>query len=93
MSEYRLFETDEFHRSLTKLSPHDVNFVREKLRAHVYPQLRQTPFFGPNIKKLKGYQSKTWRYRIGRFRIFFTVDESEHIVFILTVDHRKDAYR
>ena len=93
MSEYRVFETEEFRKSLGKLSASDADFLRKKLTAHVYPQLRQAPYFGPNIKKLQGYRPETWRYRIGRFRIFFFVDEPERIVFLLTVDHRKDAYR
>ncbi|MFZ2655205.1 MAG: type II toxin-antitoxin system RelE/ParE family toxin [Victivallales bacterium] len=36
---------------------------------------------------------KTWRYRIGKYRFFFQVDSSEKIVFFLTVEKRKDAYR
>jgi mRNA interferase RelE/StbE len=93
LSEYRIFETDEFRRSLSKLSGSDVDFLRKKLLSHVYPQLRRAPYFGPNIRKLRGYDPETWRYRIGRFRVFFLVDEDEEIVFILTMDPRKDAYR
>lgn len=93
LSEYRIFETDEYQRSLNKLSAVDSDFVRNKLISLAYPQLRKTPFFGPNIKKLQGYSPETWRYRIGRFRVFFQVVNPEHIVFILTVDHRKNAYR
>ena len=54
--------------------------------------MRQGPFFGPNIRKLRGYAPATWRYRIGLYRIFYSVDESERIVFMLTVDDRKVAY-
>ncbi|MCX7014685.1 MAG: type II toxin-antitoxin system RelE/ParE family toxin [Candidatus Sumerlaeota bacterium] len=93
MSEYRVFETEEFRRSLGKLAASDADFLRTKLVAHVYPRLRQTPYFGPNIRKLHGYRPETWRYRIGRFRVFCVVEEQERVVFILTVDHRKDAYR
>jgi mRNA interferase RelE/StbE len=93
LSEYRIFETQEFRKRLAKVSPSDLEFIRNKLHTHTYPQLRQTPYFGPNIKKLQGYKPELWRYRIGRFRIFYLVDESRHIVFMLTLDDRKDAYR
>ena len=93
MSEYRIFETDEFRKSLTKLDSREAEYLRKKLRSHVYAQLRQMPFFGPNIKKLQGYDPETWRYRIGRFRVFYLVQEKDRIVFLLTVDRRKDAYR
>jgi mRNA interferase RelE/StbE len=36
-----------------------------KLRELVYRELRKRPQFGPNIKKLKGWQPETWRYRTG----------------------------
>jgi mRNA interferase RelE/StbE len=68
-------------------------FLQGKLRTYVYPRLRKNPFVGPNIKKLKGYTPDTWRYRIGDFRVFFLVDQAERVVFILSVDGRKDAYR
>ena len=59
----------------------------------VYPLIREEPFWGNNIKKLQGYSPDTWRYRIGKFRIFYIVDQDEKIIYILSVDHRKDAYR
>jgi mRNA interferase RelE/StbE len=93
LSEFRIFETEEFHKRLKKLSSRDAGFLRRKLDSFVYPQLRAEPFWGNNIKKLQGYTPETWRYRFGRFRIFHVVDQEEHIVYILTVDDRKDAYR
>ena len=91
LPEFRVFETDEFKKALVRLGP--PRFLPRKLETYVYPQLRQGPFFGPNIRKLQGYTPATWRYRIGPYRIFYSVDEDERIVFMLTVDDRKDAYR
>ena len=93
MSDYRIFETEEFLRSLDRLPEADACFLRAKLTSLAYPQLRQMPFFGPNVRKLRGYSPETWRYRVGRYRVFFCVDDTEKIVFILSVDKRKDAYR
>jgi len=92
-SDFRLFETDEFEKRLGQLPLVEARFIRRKLAEYVYPQLRSDPFFGLNIKKLKGYQPETWRYRIGRFRIFFIIDQPERIVSILSVDNRRDAYK
>jgi mRNA interferase RelE/StbE len=92
-SEFRIFETDEFVKSLKKLPRKDSGFLQRKLQEYVYPQLRKNPFLGPNIKKLKGYTPDTWRYRIADFRLFFFVDQADRIVFLLSVDDRKDAYR
>ncbi len=90
-SEGRVFETDEFKKSLARLGP--PRFLRKKLDAYVYPQLRHGPYFGPNIRKLQGYAPATWRYRIGPYRVFYSLDENEKVVCILTIDDRKDAYR
>ena len=91
MSDFRIFETEEFAKSMKKLSSRDSAFVRKKLGDFAYPQLKVEPFWGNNVKRLKGYSPDTWRYRIGKFRVFYAVDQTEKIIFILTVDDRKDA--
>ena len=93
LSEFRIFETEEFLRKLKKLSARDITFLRKKLDSFVYPQLKAAPFWGNNIKKLKGYSPNTWRYRIGKFRLFYIVDQEEQVIYILTIDDRKDAYK
>ena len=89
--EFRLFETDVFQKALARLRP--ALALREKLGGYVYPQLRRNPYFGPNIRKLRAYTPPTWRYRIGSYRVFYAIDADERIVFLLTIDDRKDAYR
>ncbi len=93
MDNYRIFETKEFSRKLERLTPSDSQFIRKKLQNYVYTQLREEPAFGKNIRKLRGYTPETWRYRIGKFRIFYSIDDKDRIVFILTIDQRKDAYK
>lgn len=93
LPEFRVFETEELKRRIARLPRPVAGFIENKLRSYVYPQLRADPYSGPNIRKLRGYAPDTWRYRIGRFRVFHTVDEEERIVFVPTLDDRKDAYR
>lgn len=93
MSDLRIFETDEFLKQIRKLSSQNSAFLQKKLKDYVYPQLKKQPFWGRNIKKLQGYSSPIWRYRIGKFRLFYVIDKEQRIISILTVDLRKDAYR
>jgi len=93
LPEYRIFETAEFLKKMEKLPRGESDLIRHKVDDYVYPQLRREPFFGPNVRKLRGYSPDTWRYRIGRFRLFYGVDEEERVVLILTVSLRRDAYR
>ena len=66
--------------------------LKSKLRGYIYVSLKQQPYFGKNIKKLMDYAPQTWRYRIGDFRIFYTIDASKKIISMLTISNRKDAY-
>ena len=51
--DYRIFETEEFTKKLNKLSPKDKSFIQNKLTTFVYPQIKQSPWFGNNLKKSK----------------------------------------
>jgi mRNA interferase RelE/StbE len=93
LSKFRIFKTSEFQKALARLPAAQSAFLENKLNAHVYPQFRQQPYFGPNIKKLRGYSPETWRYRLGRYRLFYLVDGDERIIYLLTLDDRKDAHR
>ena len=90
LHKYRVFETNEFINCLEKLPKREKDQVEKKLLNYVYPQIKNEPHFGINIKKLYGYYPDTWRYRIGHYRIFYTIDET--IVNIISIENRKDAY-
>jgi mRNA interferase RelE/StbE len=92
LADYRIFETEQFGRDLRGIARSGQPQVERKLREVVYPQLRKRPHFGPSIKKLRGWQPETWRYRIGSWRLFFEIDEDEHIVFMIAASHRSSAY-
>jgi mRNA interferase RelE/StbE len=89
---YRVFETHVFIEDLGAIPEPLRSRIREKLSSYVYPQLKTLPYYGPNIKKLRDWKPETWRYRIGAWRLFYEIHESEKIVYLLTVSPRKDAY-
>ncbi|MCX6150531.1 MAG: type II toxin-antitoxin system RelE/ParE family toxin [Ignavibacteriales bacterium] len=92
MSNYQIFETDEFLKKIKKITNRDQIFIERKLLQYIYPQLKEEPHYGNNIKKLMDYKPETWRYRIGKYRLFYVIDENEKTVYILSIDLRKDAY-
>lgn len=93
MGKFRIFETDQFLQELSQDFKGQGERIAKKLREYIYPQLRDNPHFGKNIKKLKNYQPETWRYRIGSCRFFYGIDTKENIIYMLAVDSRKDSYR
>ncbi len=92
MDNFKIFETDQFLEDLGQDFSGQKERIKRKLATYVYPQLKQNPYFGKHIKKLINYTPETWRYRIGDYRFFYTIDESKKIVSMLTVDHRGSAY-
>ncbi len=92
MAKFKIFETSQFLTDVDKDFSGQKKRIRAKLESYVYPQLRENPYFGKNIKKLKNYTPQTWRYRIGDYRFFYTIDAKAQTVSLLTIDHRGEAY-
>ena len=92
MANFRIFETNQFLSDIEKDFSGQQKRIKKKLVTYVYPQLRQEPYFGKNIKKLTNYEPETWRYRIGDYRFFYEIDEQKKTVFMIAVDVRGNAY-
>ena len=90
--DFRVFETRQFERDLEQIARAGRSDVTRKLHRIVYPQLRQAPHFGSNIRKLRGYSPDTWRYRIGAWRFFFQIDDQERVIYMISASHRSEAY-
>jgi mRNA interferase RelE/StbE len=68
--------------------------------ARCFQQLEQTPRAAPqmppgshpNIKALKGEYKGLYRYRIGDYRIIYSVEDDRVQVFVIAIAHRSQAY-
>ena len=92
MNKYRIFETEQFQKDLQHIARSGQKKVTQKLIEFVYPQLRQHPHYGPNIKRLKEFTPETWRYRIGAWRFFYEIDDKARIIYMVAASHRSVAY-
>jgi len=90
LGDFKIAETDTFQK---KINSSKYKGLYKKITDYVYPLLRENPFFGPHIKKLKGEFKELYRFRIGDYRLFYKVVEDKVIVFILDIENRKDAYK
>ena len=90
MASYKIAETDTFEKKISSIK---YKALYKKINDYVYPILRENPFFGPNIKKLKGEYKDVYRFRIGDYRLFYKISDETVIVFILDIEARKDAYK
>ena len=92
LDNFKIFETNQFLNDLEQDFSGQQERIKRKLATYIYPQLKQNPYFGKNIKKLTDYQPETWRYRIGNYRFFYEIDKQKKIISMLTVDSRQNAY-
>ena len=86
---FTISESNTYKANIKKL---ELKRYAKKISEQVYPILRLNPFYGPNIKKLKGDLSEIYRYRVGSFRLFYLILAPEKRVVILSLRDRKDAY-
>ncbi|NOQ29038.1 MAG: type II toxin-antitoxin system RelE/ParE family toxin [Methanosarcinales archaeon] len=54
--------------------------------------LKENPFYGKDIKKLKGELAGRYRLRVGRYRVVYRVDEQEKAVIIEDFGAREKIY-
>ena len=92
MDKFKIFETNQFLKGLEQDFSGQQGQIKTKLRNCVYPQLKQNPHFGKNIKKLATYQPDTWCYRISSYRFFYEIDNQNKIVFMISMDNRRYTY-
>lgn len=60
--------------------------------ARCLEQLEQTPLLHPNIKALKGDYLGYYRYRIGDYRVIYSVEDELVRVLVVAIVHRSEAY-
>ncbi len=89
-AKYKIAATDTFSCNIAKP---EFKQLSQKLSNYVYPQLKENPYFGLNVKKLKGEYEGVYRYRVGSTRIFYLIDDSSRTVFLLDIQKRKDSYK
>lgn len=86
---YKIAETTSFQKEIKKVG--SLN-IYSKIKNVVYPQLKKNPYFGSNIKKLKGEFDGIYRFRIGDYRLFYKIDNKKVIIFMPSLKPRKDSY-
>jgi len=55
----------------------------EKRFTNAFKTVSKNPYFGKNIKKLKGKLEGLYRYRLGQYRIVYEIKKNVRIVAII----------
>jgi mRNA interferase RelE/StbE len=68
------------------------NTTLAKKLARCLERLEENPRNHPNVKALKGDYSGYYRYRVGDYRVVYSVDDQARIVNIIVIAHRSRVY-
>jgi len=88
LSKYKIAETKTFLKLKTTIDKK----LYAKIENFVYPQLRENPYYGINIKKLQGKLEGYYRYRVGNYRLFYLIENEKLIIAVVDFKHRQQAY-
>jgi mRNA interferase RelE/StbE len=80
-----IFILSRAQRELAHLPSEAYERVRDAIRA-----LGQDPR-PPGSRKLAGRDG--WRLRVGDYRVIYDIDDTQHVVTVLHIGHRRDVYR
>jgi mRNA interferase RelE/StbE len=86
--DFQIAETKNFEKLKEKIDKK----LYLKIVNNVYPQLKSNPFYGINIKKLKGRLEGYYRYRVGNYRLFYLIESEKVLVIVTNFKHRQGAY-
>ncbi|CCQ56620.1 Plasmid stabilization system [Crocosphaera watsonii WH 0402] len=67
--------------------------ILKKKLSKCFKILQISPRDYPQIKPLKGEFAGKYRFRVGDYRVIYTIDDQKSEVIILLIIHRSQAYR
>ena len=60
--------------------------------ARCFKNLEENPRFHPNIKPLKSFYAGYYRYRVGDYRVVYSVEDKLVVVNVILIAHRSKVY-
>jgi mRNA interferase RelE/StbE len=86
MTQYRIEVSATAERQLKKIRREDqVRILRSVSLLAVEPH-------PSGCRKMSGYEA-VYRFRIGKYRVIYKIDENRIVIIILKIGHRREVYR
>lgn len=83
---YTVLIKSSAEKSLEKINPLYIKKIRDRIRL-----LSTDPRHHGSVK-LSG-KDNAYRTRVGKYRIIYEIDDSKVLVYVISVDDRKDIYK
>lgn len=84
---YKIEFSNKAVKSLKKITSVYQNLILTKIE-----ELAKNPFENSNVKALKGVE-KTYRLRVGDYRVIFSIENGELVIIVIDIDHRGNIYK
>ncbi|WXU00325.1 MAG: hypothetical protein Ctma_1038 [Catillopecten margaritatus gill symbiont] len=83
---YKLLFDDKVIKDLKKID----KTWQSKIVKIIQTKLLENPYMG---KKLVGNLSPYYRYRIGDYRVLYSINDEEITISVIKIKHRKNVYK
>ncbi|SFV87405.1 RelE/StbE replicon stabilization toxin [hydrothermal vent metagenome] len=83
---YKLSFDDKVVKDLKKID----RTWQSKILKLIKTKLVENPYLG---KRLVGNLSPYYRYRVGDYRVLYSINDEEVRVFVVKIKHRKNVYK
>ena len=86
---YEVIYSESVKKQLKKIDKQTAriikNWIEKNLINTIDPRTKGKP--------LKGNLKGIWRYRVGDYRIFATIEDDKLVFFLFDIGHRKEVYK
>ena len=87
---WRIEFVQSVEKDLKKVGPvaarRILRFLRERVITLEDPRSIGEPLHGPELGRF-------WKYRVGRYRVIASIQDSDFIVLVVRIGHRRNVYR
>ncbi|MFA0769339.1 MAG: hypothetical protein OXFUSZZB_002667 [Candidatus Fervidibacter sp.] len=80
-----------FHRRAAKTFQRLPTDVRRRIETAI-ETLKDNPFTGKDVVKLKGELAGLYRLRVGTYRVVYSVDEERQVITVEAIGTRSEVY-
>ncbi|MCP5053135.1 MAG: type II toxin-antitoxin system RelE/ParE family toxin [bacterium] len=79
-----------FKKSIKK----DLKKIGEEKSIRILKAVKEKLLPDPRTGKLlTGYEGELWSFRVGDYRVLYNFDESQLIILVIRIGHRREVYK
>lgn len=86
---YKVVYSESVKKKLKKIDKQTAKIIKSWIEVNLINAI------DPRVKgkALKGNLKGIWRYRVGDYRIFATIEDQKLTIFLFDIGHRRDIYK